>query len=56
LIERGKDTVLRLRKRKGKAVRNWRSRAWSIDPKKTNLIIIRTEILKPTDHELADLD
>jgi hypothetical protein len=26
--------------RKGKAVKKWRSRAWSIDPKETNLTII----------------
>jgi len=26
-------------KRKAKAVKNWRSRAWSIDPNKTNLTI-----------------
>jgi hypothetical protein len=30
-------------KRKSKAVKNWRSRAWSIDPKVTNLTIIRSE-------------
>ena len=30
-------------KRKGKAVKKWRSRAWSIDPSKTNLIIIKAE-------------
>jgi hypothetical protein len=27
-------------RRKGKAVKNWRSRAWSIDFSKTNLTII----------------
>jgi len=32
--------MLRLFKRKGKAVKKWRSKAWSIDPKKTNLTII----------------
>ncbi|MEM2081603.1 MAG: hypothetical protein QW744_04965 [Candidatus Bathyarchaeia archaeon] len=32
--------MLRLWKRKGLAVKNWRSRAWSIDPKKTNLRIV----------------
>ena len=31
---------MRLFRRKGKAVKNWRSRAWSIDPNKTNLTII----------------
>ena len=30
-------------KRKGVAVRKWRSRAWSIDPKVTNLTIIKVE-------------
>ena len=30
-------------KRKRNAVKNWRSRAWSIDPKVTNLIIIKAE-------------
>ena len=30
-------------KRKGKAVKKWRSRAWSIDPNKTNLTIIKAE-------------
>ena len=33
-------------KRKGVAVRKWRSRAWSIDPKVTNLTIIKTEAEK----------
>jgi hypothetical protein len=32
--------MLRLFSRKGKAVKKWRSRAWSIDPKKTNLTIV----------------
>lgn len=35
--------MLRLWDRKGKAIKNWRSRAWSIDPKVTNLTIVRTE-------------
>ena len=30
-------------KRKSRAIRNWRSRAWSIDPKVTNLTIINSE-------------
>ena len=30
-------------KRRSKAVKNWRSRAWSIDPKVTNLTIISSE-------------
>ena len=38
--------MLRLWKRKDIAVRKWRSRAWSIDPKVTNLTIIKTEIEK----------
>jgi hypothetical protein len=32
--------MLRFWRKKGKAVKKWRSRAWSIDPKKTNLIIV----------------
>ena len=32
--------MLRFWSRKGKAVKKWRSRAWSIDPKKTNLTIL----------------
>jgi hypothetical protein len=35
--------VLRFWKRKDVAVRNWRSRAWSIDPKVTNLTIINVK-------------
>ncbi len=38
--------MLRFWNRKGKAVKNWRSRAWSIDPKVTNLTIINTEAEK----------
>jgi hypothetical protein len=41
--------MLRFWKRKGEAVRKWRSRAWSIDPKVTHLTIINTEVLKPED-------
>lgn len=41
--------MLRLWSRKGKAVKAWRSRAWVIDPKKTNLtIVVRKE--KPSQH------
>jgi hypothetical protein len=43
LIERRKEKMLRLWNQKGKVVKNWRSRAWSIDPNKTNLTIIRAE-------------
>jgi hypothetical protein len=50
---RGEDTVVRLWKRKGKAVKKWRSRAWSIDPKKTKITIIKVET---SDTELMDLD
>jgi len=32
--------VLRFWKRKGKAIKNWRSRAWSINPNETNLTIV----------------
>jgi len=49
---RGKDTVIRLWKRKGKAVKKWRSRAWSIDPKKTKITIIKVET---SNTELMDL-
>jgi hypothetical protein len=34
---------MRLFRRKGKAVKNWRSRAWSIDPNKTKLTIVVNE-------------
>jgi hypothetical protein len=43
LIERRREKMLRLWKRKRNAVKNWRSRAWSIDPRLTNLTIIKTE-------------
>jgi hypothetical protein len=36
--------MLRLWNRKSNAVRNWRSRAWSIDPKVTSLTILKTEV------------
>jgi len=39
-LPRGKHVMLRLWNRKGNAVKKWRSRAWSIDPKKTNLTIV----------------
>ncbi|MBT0158554.1 hypothetical protein G4O51_01055 [Candidatus Bathyarchaeota archaeon A05DMB-2] len=35
--------MLKLFSRKSKAVKKWRSRAWSIDPKKTSLTIIRNK-------------
>ena len=35
-----KHVMLGVWNRKGKAVKKWRSRAWSIDPNKTNLTII----------------
>jgi hypothetical protein len=50
---RGEDTVIRLWKRKGKAVKKWRSRAWSIDPKKTKITIIKVET---SNIDLMDLD
>jgi hypothetical protein len=34
--------MLRLWNRKGVAIRKWRARAWTIDPKVTNLTIINT--------------
>jgi hypothetical protein len=43
LIEGRKEKMSRFWKRKGKAVKNWRSRAWSIDPRVTNLTIIKTQ-------------
>ncbi len=52
--------MLRIWSRKGKAVRKWRSRAWSIDPKKTKLTIIKSESLYLYDSaenvEIADLN
>jgi hypothetical protein len=36
---------MKLFRRKSKAVKKWRSRAWSIDPKVTNLTIIRTDVV-----------
>ncbi|MCW4047220.1 MAG: hypothetical protein NWE99_06625 [Candidatus Bathyarchaeota archaeon] len=35
--------MLKLFTRKSRAVKKWRSRAWSIDPKKTNLTIISNQ-------------
>ncbi len=32
--------MLKLFNRRGKAVKKWRLRAWTIDPKKTNLTIV----------------
>ena len=40
----GENAIIRLFGRKGKAVKNWRSRALMIDPKKTNIIIVNGEI------------
>jgi hypothetical protein len=37
---RGNDEVLKFWNKKGKAVKKWRSRAWSIDPHETNLTIV----------------
>jgi hypothetical protein len=56
---RGKATVRRLWNRKGQAVKKWRSRAWSIDPKKTKITIIKEAsniIVSEENLELADLD
>lgn len=50
---RREDTVIQLWKRKGNAVKKWRSRAWSIDPKKTKITIIKVET---SNTELRDLD
>jgi hypothetical protein len=47
---------LRLFRRKGRAVKKWRSRAWSIDPKKTKLTIIRTEASNLENPEFTDLN
>lgn len=41
--------MLRLWNTKGNAVRKWRSRAWSIDPKVTNLTIIKEIVLQRID-------
>lgn len=35
--------MLRLFSTKNNTIKNWRSRAWSIDPQKTRLIITTTE-------------
>jgi hypothetical protein len=40
--------------KKGVAVKNWRSRAWSIDPKVTKLLIIKTET--PNIENIDDAD
>jgi hypothetical protein len=45
--------MLQLWKRKSIAVKKWRSRAWSIDPKVTNLTIIKTEA-KPKSIDTVD--
>jgi hypothetical protein len=37
------NELLKLFNRRGQAVKKWRSRAWSIDPKKTNLVIVVNE-------------
>jgi hypothetical protein len=50
---RGEYTVIRLWKRKGNTVKKWRSRAWSIDPKKTKITIIKVET---SNIDLTDLD
>jgi hypothetical protein len=50
MIERREERMLRLWKHKGNAIKNWRSRAWSIDPKVTNLTIIKA------DAQLTNLD
>jgi hypothetical protein len=46
--------MLRLWNRKGVAVRKWRSRAWSIDPKVTTLTIIKTASDKPENIDKMD--
>lgn len=56
LIERRKNKLLRFRSRKGKAVKNWRSKAWSIDPKVTNLTIIKDEAVKLEILDTADVN
>jgi hypothetical protein len=52
--------VLRILKRKDKAVDKWRSRGWSIDPKKTKLTIIKVGASNLDDsaenEEIADLN
>jgi hypothetical protein len=47
---------MRLFRRKSRAVKKWRSRAWSIDPKKTKLTIIKAEALNLENPEFADLN
>jgi hypothetical protein len=41
--------------RKSKAVKNWRSRAWSIDPKVTKLTIIESEESNAVDTQITEL-
>ena len=56
---RGKGTVRRLWNRKGQAVKKWRSRAWSIDPKKTKITIIKNAsnlVVSEENIELVDLN
>ena len=51
---------MRIWNNKGTAVKKWRSRAWSIDPKKTKLTITRVQdqlSLNPEENlEITDLD
>jgi hypothetical protein len=47
---------MKLFHRKSKAVKNWRSRAWSIDPKVTKLTIIKSEESNAADTRIAELD
>jgi hypothetical protein len=56
LIERRREKMLRLWKRKGTAVRKWRSRAWSIDPKVTNLTIIKKAKIESIDAADSNLN
>jgi activator of HSP90 ATPase len=39
-------TVLKFRNRRNKAVKKWRSRAWSINPNETELILINNKNLQ----------
>jgi hypothetical protein len=47
--------MLNFRKRKDIAVKKWRSRAWSINPRVTKLSIIKTEAPKVENIDTADL-
>jgi hypothetical protein len=54
LIERRKEKMFRIWNKKDTAVKKWRSRAWSIDPKVTNLTIIKSDNTNPESTAVTD--